>query len=191
MNLMNPGQQEHRARPHRVYSNTLRLVRMGRVCRAEAGTFTPYIHHTLSVIQLGLNIFAHWVWKTTVRRGLRVGQARHRSLRNPLPRVSVTRPKPDATDRLRYVPGCPSLRQQRNSCACVAGTRDCEEFLHWLRHPLRDSIKGLETGYKNAVAAGNPAFAGGCAYGLANTLWAVCPLPQILSTIGTQSSQAQ
>lgn len=73
----------------------------------------------------------------------------------------------------------------------VAGTRDCVEFLHWLRHPLRDSIKGLETGYKNAVAAGNPAYAGGCAYALAGTLWAICPLPQILSTIGTQSSQAQ
>ncbi len=189
MNLMNPGQQEHRARPHRVYSNTLRLVRMGRVCRAEAGMITPYIHHTLCH-SIRIEYFCSLgVENHSTTRPTRGASSPSISAKPIIP--SLGYPTEARCYRSSTVRAWVSVTSSTAQLIHVAGTRDCEEFLHWLRHPLRDSIRGLETSYKNAVAAGNPAYAGGCAYGLAGTLWAVCPLPQILSTIGTQSSQAQ
>jgi hypothetical protein len=58
-------------------------------------------------------------------------------------------------------------------------------FVHWVKHPLRDTIPGLEVGFKHAVAAGNLVFATGCAYNLMRTSWSTTPLPQIMTFIGT------
>jgi hypothetical protein len=57
-------------------------------------------------------------------------------------------------------------------------------FLNWLRHPLCESVQGLKEGFKSAAAGGNPAYASGCAYALMSILWAVAPLPEVLSSIG-------
>jgi hypothetical protein len=61
-------------------------------------------------------------------------------------------------------------------------------YINWLKHPLQDSIEGLETGFKHGVAGGNPAFATACAYNLMGTFWSVAPLHQIAPLIGTSSS---
>jgi hypothetical protein len=58
-------------------------------------------------------------------------------------------------------------------------------FIHWVKYPLRDTIPGLEQGFKHAVAGANPAFASGCAYNIMRTSWSTTPLPQIMSFAGT------
>jgi hypothetical protein len=62
-------------------------------------------------------------------------------------------------------------------------------YINWLKHPLHDSIEGLETGFKHGVAGGNPAFATACAYNLMGTFWSVIPLPQIAPLIGTTQTK--
>lgn len=60
-------------------------------------------------------------------------------------------------------------------------------YINWLKHPLLESVHGLEMGFKHAVAGGNPAFGTGCAYNLVGTFWYAVPLPQLVSSVGKPS----
>lgn len=62
-------------------------------------------------------------------------------------------------------------------------------FLHWVKYPLKNTIPGLEMGFKHAVAGANPAFASGCAYNLMRTSWSTTPLPQIMTSNGTTTAR--